>query len=163
VASAKRPRCIVIAGSNGSGKTTFARDFLPDGAGVVHFINADLIASGLSPLDPKLAAVAAGRLVLAEMQRLAALRVDFAFESTLSGVGYVRHLQSRKAAGYRIEIVYLRLRQICASASSVEDSNEGGKQGRHHGDPGVARLVQQLHAQPRLDARVFITQSADAR
>ena len=109
VASAKRPRCIVIAGPNGSGKTTFARDFLPDGAGVVHFINADLIASGLSPLDPKLAAVAAGRLVLAEMKRLAALRVDFAFESTLSGLGYVRHLQSWKAAGYRVEIVYLRL------------------------------------------------------
>ena len=97
---------------------------------MVHFINADLIASGLSPLDLKLAAVAAGRLVLAEIKRLAALRVDFAFESIWSGVGYVRHL-----------IV----------------------EGRHYGDPGVVRLVQQSHAQPRLDARVFITQSADAR
>jgi len=105
----RQPLCIVIAGPNGAGKTTFARDFLTDAAGVVHFINADLIAGGLSPLDPKLAAVAAGRLVLREMKRLAALRVDFAFESTLSGLGYVRHLQSWKASGYRIEIVYLRL------------------------------------------------------
>jgi predicted ABC-type ATPase len=109
VASAKRPRCIVIAGPNGAGKTTFARDFLPDAARVIHFINADLIAGGLSPLDPRLAAVSAGRLVLAEMKRFAALRADFAFESTLSGLGYLRHLQSWKAAGYRIEIVYLQL------------------------------------------------------
>ena len=71
----RQPLCIVISGPNGAGKTTFARDFLTDAAGVVHFINADLIAGGLSPLDPKLAAVAAGRLVLREMKRLAALRV----------------------------------------------------------------------------------------
>jgi len=104
-----RPRCIVIAGPNGAGKTTFARDYLPNAAGVVHFINADLIAGGLSPLDPRLAAVAAGRLVLSEMRRLAASHADFAFESTLSGLGYVRHLQSWKAEGYRVEIVFLRL------------------------------------------------------
>ena len=109
VTAAASPRCIVIAGPNGAGKTTFARSYLPNAAGVVHFINADLIAGGLSPLDPRLAAVAAGRLVLSEMKRLAAAHVDFAFESTLSGLGYVRHLQSWKAAGYRVEIVYLRL------------------------------------------------------
>lgn len=55
----KRPVCIVIAGPNGAGKTTFAREFLPKDAGVVHFVNADLIASGLSPLRPELAALAA--------------------------------------------------------------------------------------------------------
>jgi predicted ABC-type ATPase len=46
------PRCIVIAGPNGAGKTTFAREFLPKDAGVVHFVNADLLAAGLSPLKP---------------------------------------------------------------------------------------------------------------
>jgi len=50
------PRCIVIAGPNGAGKTTFAREFLPREGGVIHFVNADLIASGLSPLRPELAA-----------------------------------------------------------------------------------------------------------
>jgi predicted ABC-type ATPase len=64
-------RCIVIAGPNGSGKTTFARDFLQQEAGVVHFVNADLIAAGLSPLNPDLAKVAAGKLVIAELNRLA--------------------------------------------------------------------------------------------
>jgi predicted ABC-type ATPase len=51
------PRCLVIAGPNGAGKTTFAREFLPKDARIVHFINADLIASGLSPLRPEVAAL----------------------------------------------------------------------------------------------------------
>jgi predicted ABC-type ATPase len=57
-----KPRCIIIAGPNGSGKTTFARDYLPGIAGLIHFINADLIAGGISPLRPTLAALTAGRL-----------------------------------------------------------------------------------------------------
>jgi predicted ABC-type ATPase len=40
------PRCIVIAGPNGAGKTTFARRYLPEDEAVIHFVNADLIASG---------------------------------------------------------------------------------------------------------------------
>ena len=101
------PRCIIIAGPNGAGKTTFAREFLSKEAGVVHFINPDLIASGLSPLRPELAALAAGRLFLRELDRLARAREDFAFESTLSGLTYMRRLKRWKAAGWRIEIVYL--------------------------------------------------------
>ena len=103
------PRCIVIAGPNGAGKTTFAHRYLPEDARVIHFVNADLIAAGLSPLKPELAAIRAGRLVLREIDRLAAERVDFAFETTLSGLGYVRRMRAWKRAGYRIEIVYLRL------------------------------------------------------
>ena len=76
---------------------------------MVHFVNADLIASGLSPLRPEVAAVAAGRLFLKELDRLAKARLDFAFESTLSGLVYLSRLKRWKAAGYRIEIVYLRL------------------------------------------------------
>ena len=72
-------------------------------------MNADLIASGLSPLRPELAALAAGRLVLSELDRLAKARLEFAFESTLSGLGYLSRLKRWKGAGYRIEIVYLRL------------------------------------------------------
>ena len=105
----KPPRCIVIAGPNGSGKTTFATQFLPKDAGIVHFVNADLIASGLSPLRPELAARAAARLVLKELDRLAGVRADFAFESTLSGVSYAARLKRWKTAGYRIEILFLRL------------------------------------------------------
>ena len=66
-----KPRCIVIAGPNGAGKTTFAREYLPKDAPVLNFLNADLIASGLSPLRPELARVAAARLMLDEIDRLA--------------------------------------------------------------------------------------------
>lgn len=103
------PRCIVIGGPNGAGKTTFALQFLPRGAGVVHFVNADLIAAGLSPFRPALVSLAAGRLLLRELDRLAASRADFAFESTLSGRSYVARLRRWKRAGYRIEFVFLRL------------------------------------------------------
>ena len=103
------PRCIVIAGPNGAGKTTFAREFLLKDANVVHFVNPDLIASGLSPLRPELATLAAGRLFLREIDRLARTEVDFAFESTLSGLTYIRRLNRWKASGWRIEIVYLRI------------------------------------------------------
>jgi predicted ABC-type ATPase len=103
------PKCIIIAGPNGAGKTTFAREFLTKEVGVIHFVNPDLIASGLSPLRPELAALAAGRLFLREIDRLAKSRKKFAFESTLSGVTYLGRLKRWKAAGYRIEIVYLRI------------------------------------------------------
>ena len=89
VRPARAPRCIVIAGPNGAGKTTFAREFLPREGGFVHFVNAELIASGLSPLRPELAARRGGRLVLTELRRLAKARQDFAFESTLSGRTYL--------------------------------------------------------------------------
>ena|SRR5689334_14915457 len=101
------PRCVVIAGPNGSGKTTFATEYLTRDAGILHFVNSDLIASGLSPLRPDLAAIAAGRLFLREIDRLSASRADFAFESTLSGVGYVSRFKKWKAEGYRLEIIYL--------------------------------------------------------
>jgi predicted ABC-type ATPase len=100
----------VIAGPNGAGKTTFARQYLPGEARVVNFVNADLIAMGLSPLQPDLAAITAGRLVLQEIDRLAEAGADFGFETTLSGITYVKRLQRWKQAGYRVEIVYLSLR-----------------------------------------------------
>jgi predicted ABC-type ATPase len=71
----RKPRCIVI-GPNGAGKTTFARDYLPGIARLIHFVDADLIAGGISPLRPELAAIAAGRMVLRELNRLVEARAD---------------------------------------------------------------------------------------
>jgi predicted ABC-type ATPase len=115
----KQPRCIVIAGPNGAGKTTFAREFLPKDAGIVHFVNADLIAAGLSPLRPELAAITGGRLLLAELDKLSAAKIDFAFETTLSGLSYLRRMQKWKKAGYRIEICFLRLHSVRLAVQRV--------------------------------------------
>jgi predicted ABC-type ATPase len=123
------PRCIIIAGPNGAGKTTFAREFLPREARIVHFVNADLIAAGLSPLRPDLAALAGGRLLLRELDRLAAARADFAFESTLSGLTYAARLRRWRTAGYRVEIVFLKLASVRLALRRIADRV---KQGGHH-------------------------------
>src|SRR2546427_6119984 len=105
----KPARCIIIAGPNGAGKTTFAREFLPKETEIVHFVNADAIAAGLSALKPEIVAVAAARVFLVELDRLADAHTSFSFETTLSGHAYVRRLAKWRAVGYRIEVAYLRI------------------------------------------------------
>jgi hypothetical protein len=90
-------------------KTTFAREYLPNDARVLNFINADLIAAGLSPLAPQHAAITAARIMLTEIERLSAERLDFAFESTLSGRTYARRLEHLRDSGYDIEMIFLRI------------------------------------------------------
>ena len=97
----------IVAGSNGAGKTAFAMKFLPKYAHCPNFINADLIASGLSPFNPRSAAIRAGRMVLEQIDTYAARGESFGFESTLSGLSYVPRLKQLKESGYRITIYYL--------------------------------------------------------
>lgn len=122
-------RCVVIAGPNGAGKTTFAREYLTKYAQVIPFINADLIASGLSPLRPEAASVAAGKLVLREIDRLTAEHVSFAFESTLSGLTYAKRIARLKNVGYEIEIVFL---QLPTPALALQRIASRVKQGGHN-------------------------------
>ena len=97
----------IIAGPNGAGKTTFAIKFLPEYAKCTNFINADLIAHGLSPFSPGAAAIRAGKLALEQIHEFAKKRVDFAFETTLSGKLYVKLFKSLKKKGYEIHIFFL--------------------------------------------------------
>lgn len=124
-----QPRCIIIAGSNGAGKTTFSRKILTAQQGILHFVNADLIAAGLSPLHPELAARAAGRLLLAELDRLAAGRMSFALESTLNGLTYVERMQRLNELGYSVEIIFL---QPSSPALAIKRVAHRVKQGGHH-------------------------------
>jgi predicted ABC-type ATPase len=103
-------KVIIIAGPNGAGKTTFAREFLPEEAGLPLFVNADLIAAGLSPFDPDAAAFRAGRLMLAEIDAHAAAGRSFAFETTLAGHTYLRRIERWRRDGYLVKLVFLSLR-----------------------------------------------------
>lgn len=102
-------KIIIIAGPNGAGKTTFARSFLPAEAHLPRFINADLIAAGLAPFAPDTAALKAGRLMLEEIEHCASRGESFAFETTLSGIGYLRHIQRWRSNGYRVSLFFLSL------------------------------------------------------
>lgn len=129
VRNSVQPRCIIIAGPNGAGKTTFARKFLTEEQGILHFVNADLIASGLSPLHPELAARAAGRLLLGELDRLVKERRSFALESTMSGKTYVDRIKLMKEAGYRVEMIFLKLN---SPELAIKRVALRVKQGGHH-------------------------------
>ena len=100
---------LILAGPNGAGKTTFARSFLPAEAQYKRFVNADLIAAGLSPFDPAAAALKAGRLMLAEIAEATSRGESFAFETTLSGLGYLQHVRRWRAVGYHVKLFFFRL------------------------------------------------------
>jgi len=102
-------RIFIIAGPNGAGKTTFALEYLPREADCPDFINLDLIAARLSPLNPERGAIRAGRVMLAEIHRRVQDRQSFAFETTLSGVAYARLIPRWRNAGYNVRLFFLSL------------------------------------------------------
>ena len=115
------PVCTIIAGPNGAGKTTFAMTYLPAAASCRNFVNADSIASGLSPLDPERELVVAGRLFRREIQRYRARRESFAFETTLSGRTYLKLIRDLQADGWTVDLIYLWLPNIEVSRSRVAE------------------------------------------
>ena len=130
------PKIVIIAGPNGAGKTTFARAFLPQEAQVLRFINADLIAAGLSPFAPEAAAIRAGRLMLEEISSCTERRESFAFETTLSGLAYLRHIQTWRTMGYHVSLFFLALPDTELAIARVA---ERVRQGGHHIPDEVVR------------------------
>jgi predicted ABC-type ATPase len=112
-------RIVIIAGPNGAGKTTFAGEYLPREAGCPVFINADLIARGLSPFAPEKAALQAGKIMLAEIARKVHNGESFAFETTLSGRNYTKHIPRWRKAGYHVKLVFLRLPSVELAVARV--------------------------------------------
>lgn len=104
-----RPNVYVIAGPNGSGKTTFAKEYLPKFAKCLEFLNADLIAAGLSPFAPERENVRAGRILLTRIRELTQAGIDFGFETTLAGRNHAKQLSRMKSLGYRIVLIFLWL------------------------------------------------------
>lgn len=125
---------IIIAGPNGAGKTTFAREFLPQEAQCLTFVNADLIAAGLSPFSPEQVAFKAGRLMLQEIDAHSARGHSFAFETTLSGRTYARRIGAWQASGYAVSLYFLRLQTPELAEARVA---ERVRQGGHNITPAV--------------------------
>jgi predicted ABC-type ATPase len=101
------PDLFIIAGPNGAGKSTYVKRFLPEEMRCREFVNADLIAAGLSPYAPDKVAFQAGRITLNRLRELFESRQSFSFETTLTGYGYTHLLREMKEAGYRIRLDYL--------------------------------------------------------
>ncbi len=122
----KSPRAIIIAGPNGSGKTTFASEFLDSEGRCPVFINADLIATGISPFRPESMAIEASRLMLEHIRQRVAKRMDFAVETTLAGRAYLRMIREWRKVGYQVELIFLQL------PSAVERVRHRVLQGGHN-------------------------------
>ncbi|MBI4115383.1 MAG: zeta toxin family protein [Candidatus Omnitrophica bacterium] len=116
----------VVAGPNGSGKTTFARKFLPEYVKCKQFVNADLIAGGLAPFSPEAAALHAGRLLVEEIKKLSDKGMDFGFETTLSGKSYAVTLKKLKDEGYQIQLFFLWIPTIDLALSRIKDRVKRG-------------------------------------
>jgi predicted ABC-type ATPase len=104
-----RPVVVVIGGPNGAGKSTIAARVLQGALAVSEFVNADVIARGLSAFDPDSVAVQAGRIMLERLRALAAQRASFAFETTLSGRSFIPWLRELTATGHDFHLVYVWL------------------------------------------------------
>lgn len=131
------PAVYVIAGPNGAGKTTFASDFLPDFVECREFLNADLIAAGLSPFAPEKQSIQAGKLLLKRIRQLAEAGENFSFETTLAGKGHARLLQDLKDRGYAVHLFFLWLPTVELAIQRV--ANRVSQHGHNIPEPVIRR------------------------
>lgn len=129
-------RTVVIAGPNGTGKSTFAAEYLGAEGGSPPIVNGDDIAAELNPADLGTVAARAARIALTRMDALAVKGADFMVESTFSGQPYAVRLRRWQARGYRVSIVYQRL---SSTDQAVERVARRVVEGGHHVPEAVVR------------------------
>lgn len=120
------PEVVVLAGPNGAGKSTAAPIVLQEALAVSKFVNADVIARGLSAFAPEREAVRAGRIMLNQIHALADRGESFAFETTLASRGFVPWLKKLKGQGYTCHLVFLWLNDERLAISRVKTRVEMG-------------------------------------
>lgn len=123
------PNVVVVAGPNGSGKSTAAPSLLRDYLGLTEFVNADVIAQGLSGFHSEAVAIQAGRIMRTRLRELASQRTNFAFETTLASRSFAPWLRELRASGYRIHLLFLWLSSPELALSRVAARVQ---QGGHH-------------------------------
>lgn len=112
------PTVLIIAGPNGAGKTTFANAILSRRPEPFEFVNADEIARRIGGEGPA-PDLLAGRAMLRLLDELTARRADVALETTLATRSHAHRIERWRAAGYRIELVYIRLPDLETSLARV--------------------------------------------
>jgi predicted ABC-type ATPase len=142
------PSMVVVAGPNGSGKSTSAPRLLRDWFGVREFVNADVIAQGLSAFQSDSVAVQAGRIMMQRLRELASHRATFAFETTLAARGYLSWIEKLRDDGYLIHLLFLWLPSpevaIARVAARVREGGHGIEEAviRRRYDRGLRNLIQ---------------------
>src|SRR3989304_7105383 len=134
--STHNKRIAIAPGPNGGGKTTFAREFLPNEANCPIFVNADLIAAGLSPFAPDVAAFKAGRIMLETIAEYVKHGESFSFETTLSGLTYAQMIPVWRSSGYTVKLIFLSLPNVEIALERVATRV---KQGGHNVPEDVIR------------------------
>ncbi len=107
--STSGPNIIIVAGPHGAGKTTAAADILVGALAVHEFVNADVIAKGLSAFQPESVAFDAGRIMLQRLHHLTEQRVNVAFETTLASRTFASWIKTLTATGYQFHLVFISL------------------------------------------------------
>jgi predicted ABC-type ATPase len=130
------PQVLIIAGPNGAGKTTVSRAVIADSLGIAEFVNADIIAQGLSGFDPERAALQAGRIMLTRLKELAAARHNFAFETTLASRTFAPWLADLVQSGYEFNLVFVWL---SAPSLAVQRMHARVRKGGHFVPPDIVR------------------------
>lgn len=115
------PHLIIIAGPNGSGKTTTAPRILRDAIHVVDYVNADVIAQGLSGFQPENASMQAGRIMLQRIETLSQEASNFAFETTLASRTFTNLIARLKKSGYQFHLTFLWLQNVNLAISRVAE------------------------------------------
>jgi len=115
------PHIVIIAGANGSGKSTAAPILLQNAVHIDNFVNADVIAQGLSAYHPEKVAIQAGRVMLGRIHSLALENVTFAFETTLATLTFAPWIKRLKSNGYQFHLIYLWLKSEELAISRVQE------------------------------------------
>ena len=120
------PKVIVIAGPNGAGKSTSAAALLQGTLGLKEFVNADVIAKGLSAFNSEGSAMAAGKIMLRRLHELAEDRQSFAFEATLASRSFAPWIASLLPGGYKFHLYYFWLPDPAMAIARVEERVRSG-------------------------------------
>jgi predicted ABC-type ATPase len=121
-----KPNLYIIAGCNGAGKTTASFEILPNVFDCREFVNADLIAVGISPFQPEKVAIEAGKLMLQRIEYLLSIKSDFAIETTLSSKNYLKLIEKAHSFDYKITLLFFYLNSVELAKERVKSRVEKG-------------------------------------